>query len=299
MYPFAERDGYGTVLAAGGPEPRPFMLQLSGKPLASWRAEHSERELIVRLAEAGVHCTRLDLARDTTSRWTPYRLRTFLDAERYVTPWRAPPLYTQTKGGPLTVQLGSRVSDVMLRCYDKRGERLAKGEPCPFARLSRWELEIKGNLAPRAFEQLAALRPILDEATGEERWPIERFHAAWLSPRLNLTVDPVDRKGKNQSRAKRHPSWARFLTASNGSILCPAADERSAAQIAGEYGVWIARLGASLNTLEAIVGAEGVAKIIEAGTLKLSAKHRMLIEKLAETQPALRAVLGLRSPSQP
>ncbi len=293
MYPLAHRDGYGTILAEGGPSPRPFMLQLSGKPLASWRAERRECDLIFELAKAGVHCTRIDLARDTSGEWTPYRLRAFLDADRYVSPWRAEPLYIQRKRGPLTVELGSRFSDVMLRCYDKRGERLAAGKPCPFPRLSRFELEIKGKLAPRAFEKLATLRPIVDVTTGEERWPIEGFHAAWLASRLKLTGASVDREGKNQKRALVHPSWARFLSASNGSVLDPAADERSAAQIAWEHGKWVKRLGASLTTIEAIVGPEGIATLVEGGTLKLSAKHRMLIEKRAETQPALRGVLGL------
>jgi hypothetical protein len=39
VYPHAERDGHCAVHASGGPEPRPFMLQLSGRPLAEWRAD--------------------------------------------------------------------------------------------------------------------------------------------------------------------------------------------------------------------------------------------------------------------
>ena len=293
VYPQAERDGHGAVYAAGGPEPRPFMLQLSGKPLAEWRAEARDRDLIFQLAFDGVHCTRLDLARDTTGDWTPYRLREFLDAERYVTPWRAPPVYTQQKGGPLTVQVGSRTSDVMLRCYDKRGEMLAKGEACAFPRLSRWELEIKGDLAPRAFEQLSMVMDQLDETSGEFHWPLERLHASWLGPRLKLTVEPVDRNGKNQSRARAHPEWLDFLAVANGAVLLPGADERSPAQVAADFARWFKGLAASLATAVDIAGRDAVFALIERGKEQLSAKQRMLIEHMAETGPAVRGVLDM------
>jgi hypothetical protein len=293
VYPHAERDGHGAVYAAGGPEPRPFMLQLSGKPLAEWRAQAQDRDLIFQLAFDGVHCTRIDLARDTTGDWTPYRLREFLDAERHVTPWRSPPLYTQQKGGPLTVQLGSRTSDVMLRCYDKRGEMLAKREACAFSRLSRWELEIKGDLAPRAFEQLSMVPAERDETTGEERWPLERLHAAWLRPRLKLTSEPVNRSGNNQSRARVHPEWSEFLSVANRAVLLPGADERSPAQVAADFARWLKGLGASLATAVEIAGQDAVLALIEQGKTHLSAKQRMLIEHVAETRRAVRTVLGL------
>lgn len=291
MFPHAERDGHGTVYAAGGQEPRPFMLQLSGKPLAEWRAANDERDLVARLVAVGVHCTRIDLARDTSGEWTPYRLREFLDAERYVTTWRAAPVYTQTKDGPLTVQLGSRTSDVMLRCYDKRGERLANGEPCEFARLSRWELEIKGDLAARAFEQLTALPRTHDNETGEERWPLERLHAAWLRQRLRLTTSPVDREGKNQSRAELDANWLAFLAPSNGAVLVAGADERPPAQVAAEFARWFKGLAPSIATAADIAGPGILEWLVATGRRRLSAKQRMLIEHLAETRPAVRAVL--------
>jgi hypothetical protein len=293
MFPHVERDGHGALYAAGGPEPRPFMLQLSGKPLAEWRAQAQDRDLIFQLAFDGVHCTRLDLARDTTGEWTPYRLRKFLDAERYVTAWRAAPVYTQQKGGPLTVQVGSRTSDVMLRCYDKRGEMLAKGEACAFPRLSRWELEIKGDLAPRAFEQLSTVMPSRDETTGEERWPLEKLHAAWLRPRLKLTTDPVDRRGKNQSRATADPAWVEFLSVSNSAVLQPGADERSPAFVAADYALWLRGLAASLAAAVEIAGADVVTALVDRGRQRLSAKHQMLIRHVAETRSAVRTVLGL------
>jgi hypothetical protein len=293
VYPHAERDGHGTVFAAGGPEPRPYMLQLSGKPLAAWRAENQDRDLIFQLAFDGVHCTRVDLARDTSGLWTPYRLREYLDADRYVTPWRTPPLYTQQRNGPLTVQLGSRTSDVMLRCYDKRGELLAKGEACDVPQLSRWELEINGNLAPRAFEQLSMLTATQDEVTGEERWPLERLHSSCLRSRLRLKAEPVDRAGKNQGRGQARPEWLAFLASSNGATLLAGPDERTPAQAAEDFARWFKCLAASIATAAQIAGPEAIAKLIDYGRERLSAKQRMLIERIAETQPAVRGVLDL------
>jgi len=292
LYPDARQDGFGTIFAAGGSEPRPFLLQLSGKPLAAWRAASTERTLVAYLAKKGVHCTRIDLARDTSGEWTPYRLREFLDADRYVSTWRVP-TYIQQKGGPLTVQLGSRTSDIMLRCYDKRGQLLASGEPCPLPQLSRWELEIKGKLAPRAFAAVASLRVERDEATGEERMPLDVLHAAWLGKRLNLTSAPVDRDGKNQSRADTLPEWQAFMSPSNGAVLMPGADERTPAQVAEELARWWQSLAPSLTTAHALVGPDGIASLIETGRDQLSAKQRMLLAHLAETRPAARGILGL------
>lgn len=45
-YRTAVRDGHGTVVAADGPQPRPFMLRMSGKALQAWRAERSIRDLV-------------------------------------------------------------------------------------------------------------------------------------------------------------------------------------------------------------------------------------------------------------
>jgi len=293
-YHHAVRDGHGVIVARDGPEPRPFMLIMSGKPLDAWRAERSVRDLVIHLASQPVHCTRIDLARDTTGPWTPYRLQELIESNRYVSRWKKV-RYISGKGhAGLTVELGSRKSDVMLRCYDKKAEMEAAGKPCPFDRLSRWELEFKGSLATMVFQQVADLAPVLDIETGEEEWPLVIPHATLLGSRLRLTVDPVDRDGKNQSDAVVLPEWAAFLADAANSVLAPGLDQRSPAQQAYETAAWARRSFApTLAVLEAVGGRDLIDALIDRGRDRLSAKGRLIIERASETLPAVRRAILL------
>ena len=297
VYPFAERDGFGTVYCAGGPEGGRYMLQMSGEPLEAWRAERKESDLVVLLASRGARCSRLDLARDTTGDWTPYRLRDYLQADRYVTTWRRAPIYTQEQNGPLTVYLGSRQSDFMVRVYDKRGELLAKEKPCPHERLSRWEEQINNEVAASAFWSLWTSAESTDLETGEfteaRATPVDRMHADGIGCRLRLTTEPVDRANKDQSRAVTDPAWIEFLAASSGEKLLPGMDARTPAVQAAEFARAFARSNAgSLSTFVELVGAEGLAELLRVGALRRSAKHRMFIERKRETARAAKAALG-------
>jgi len=42
-----------------GPEPPPFLLQMTGKPLASWRADSTQHELVTVLTEVRSHAEEL------------------------------------------------------------------------------------------------------------------------------------------------------------------------------------------------------------------------------------------------
>ena len=225
-YRRVEQDGYSTKYCSMGPDPRSHMLIMSGKALAAWRAQDDDQGVIFRLAFDGVHCTRLDLARNTAGPWTPYRLRERLEQDRFTSTWRNVTYICSKGGNALTVQLGSRQSAAILRVYDKKAETTAKGEACPFDRLSRWELEIKGDLAPVALRQISTLDSIDNELTGELRWPVERVHAAWLGQRLTLTSQPVDRANRNQARADTDPEWSSFLGIREDLKLVPDMDER-------------------------------------------------------------------------
>jgi hypothetical protein len=290
-YSIVERDGYGTVLASGGPEGGRVMLQMSGEPLACWRAEKTERELVELLALPGIRCTRIDIARDTAGEWTPYRLREFLEAERYVSTWRRRPLYTHEQGGGLTVQMGARESDIMLRVYDKRAELLDAGKACDQDPFSRWELEVKGPLAKEAFGRVVALawdRSEDDPAS----MALGMLHAAWLSERLRLTVEPVHREAKEQSRSKTDASWTEFLLPADGSTLCSGGDARTRAEQAAEFAAWfLTNCAASLVTFLEMAGRDELESIIGVGQKRLSAKHRMLVDHAAETGPAVAEVL--------
>jgi hypothetical protein len=298
MYGHAERDGHGTYFFAGGPEGGRFMLQMSGEPLEAWRETKSECELVDFLRTRGARCTRLDLARDTAGEWTPERLREFLDGDRYVTPWRKPPVYTQQRGGPLSVYMGSRKSEFMLRVYDKRGEQLGKERPCAHERLTRWEEEIKGELAAAAFRSLWIRVTVIAAATGEAEVhdppPPSALHSKWLGKRLRLTSQRVDRKNRDQSRAPTDPAWSEFLSTAAGPDLVAADDVRTIERRAEDFArSFIKGYAGSVATFAQLAGEDGMAKLLMLGAVKRSAKHRLFVEHAERTAPIVRAQLGL------
>ena len=281
-------DGYGALFAAGGPEQRPFMLRMSGKALDAWRADHTDRDLVYHLAFNGAHCTRLDLARDTSGIWTPERLWSYVTARRRVSSWQDFKSESDADGRVLVVRCGSRSSDAFLRVYDKRREMESRGEAYPFERLSRWEFEIKGDLAPVAFEMLSRALPSIDAATGEESWAMRGLHASWLSHRLRLTTRRVDHANKNQSKAETDPAWAAFVSTTSDAVLAPELDTRDVERQAHDFAEWLVRqVSGALACAEAIGGPEVLAELARLGRDRMSAKHRMFVERRAEARRGL------------
>lgn len=296
VYQRAMNDGHGAVLAWGGPEPRPAMLVMTGTALAAWRTDLTDRDLVEELAHVSAHCTRLDLSRDTSGPWTPYRLREFIEADRYVSRWHGF-TYRCAKGGTaLTVYCGSRQSEVMMRAYDKRAEMQEKGEPCPYERLSRWEFEIKGKRAPLAFAQLARLRAEVDPLTGEEVWPVRSIHSRWLGLQLRLTVDPVDKDNNNHARAVTDPEWERFVSTVHEGDLGIPADERTPQRVAFEVGRWAAStIAPAVAFIGELGGEEALQDLVSDGVGRMNARHRMLLERREEAREALLAGLRARA----
>lgn len=295
VYPKAVRDGYGAMLAWDGPAERSALLMMPGKALAQWRARHEDVDLVFRLAFDGVHCTRIDLARDTAGDWTPYRLRDFVEAERFVSQFRGFSYHCGQGGEALTVSCGSRSSEVFLRVYDKRAEMESRGEPCPFPRLSRWEFELKGERASKMFRQLMDLSSCEDANTGEWLWPLGEVHAGLLRSRLVLTRDPVDRENKNHQRAEADPEWLSFLAKSRPCVLAPDIDERSAADMAKDMARWVrSSLASAVHVAFKLGGSAGIKELIRYGGEKLSAKHKMLLAHAGDTRPAFVAGLEER-----
>ncbi len=168
----------------------------------------------------------------------------------------------------------------------------------PHERLSRWEEEIKDELAAAAFVQLWMTPIVINadtgEATGGEEWPVQRFHASWLGQRLRLTTAAVRRKTKEQSRAETDRAWTEFLAASNGSELLRGEDTRTPAQQAEEFArSFVKGCAGSLSTFVELAGPDGVTEFLRLGALRRSAKHRMFVERAAETRAVVRGVLGL------
>jgi len=291
-YRTSYEDGHGAILGINGPEPRPFLLQMSGKPLASWRDENTQHELVSLLTEEEVRCTRLDLARDTTGPMTPYLLQEFIESDRTISKAEKPTYHHGKGNSGLTVYLGSPKSAFRLRCYDKKAEMASRDEECPFDRLSRWEIQLRGDLASSALFQLARVPLELDEETGVEEWAVRPLHAAWLGQRLRLTVDPVDREGKNHSRAETHPMWAEFLSGAADDILVGAIDERSIAdQLVRLVEAFRRTASGNLALIHYLGGAEAVQSIIDEGRGRPSAKRDLIRSHADELRPILFASL--------
>lgn len=292
-------DGYGALFAEGGPDERPFMLRMTGKALEAWRADHTDRDLVYHLAFNGAHCTRLDLARDTSGPWTPQRLWSYVTARRRVSKWLDFKAEHDADGHVLVVRCGSRSSDAFLRVYDKRREIESRGEACPSARLTRWEFEIKGDLAPVAFEQLARALPTIDPATGAESWRMRSLHAAWLSDRLRLTTLPVDHANKNQGKAEIDPAWAAFVATESDSVLAPELDTRDVEHQAQDFGGWLVRqISGALACAEAVGGPEILADLARLGRDRMSAKHRMFVDRIEDARCGLWRAVPPVSPAK-
>jgi len=291
-------DGYGALFAEGGPEPRPFMLRMAGKALDAWRADHTDRELVYHLAFNGAHCTRLDLARDTSGIWTPARLWSYITSRRRVSSWLDFKAEHDADGRVLVVRCGSRSSDAFLRVYDKRKEMESRGVACPFERLTRWEFEIKGDLAPVAFEQLSRAVPSVDPTTGAESWAMRSLHASWLSKRLRLTTRPVDHENKNQSKAAIDPMWAAFVATTSDAVLAPELESRDVEHQAEDFGGWLLRqVSGAIACAVAVGGREYLDDLARLGRDRMSAKHRMFVERKDEARRGLWRAVSSVSPS--
>ncbi len=291
-YPTSYQDGHGTILACGGPEPRPFMLRMTGKALEAWRAHAPDRDLLYHLAFNGAHCTRIDIARDTTGPWTSTRLWQLLEESRYLSSWRSFDQRSGLGGAARTVYCGSRQSETYLRVYDKKAEMEKGREVCPFDRLTRWEFEFKGDRALVVFDRLSCLMAETDETTGEVTWGLRELHASALAKQLTITTDPVDRDNKNQGRSEPLPRWLAFLAEHDETILAPGIDERPVRQQAHETGVWLRKQVASALAMASdVAGPDWISSLVERGRGATSAKHALFRETRDDARTGLWAAL--------
>ena len=287
-YRTSYEDGHGGILGINGPEPRPFLLQMSGKPLASWREEFTQHDLVSALTQQDVRCTRIDLARDTTGPMTPYLIQEFIESDRTIATARKPTYHHGKGNSGLTVYLGSPKSGCRIRWYDKKVEMESRDEACPFDRLSRCEIQLRGDLAEIALFRLANVPLELDEETGVEEWPIRSLHSAWLGKRLRLTVDPVDRDAKNHSRAVTHPMWSEFLSGAADDILVGAIDERSVEdQLARLVEAFRRMASGNLALIFDVGGPEAVQSLIDEGRGRPSAKRDLIRSQADALRPTL------------
>lgn len=299
-YKWCQADADGAKLLGQGPAPRPFLLDFRGEALRRRRAAGlDDCGTIAMAAFSGLTCTRLDLARDVTSNLTPAWLWKARQEGRTRSLWRRWKWIDEGGTGQM-VRCGGKESETALRVYDKRAELLAKGERCPFPRLTRWELVLRGDRAHAAFLALADVHKQLDEATGAISWPIHQPWCSWVSRLLTVTSEAVDRANKHQSRATAAPEWTAFLSATDGTRLSPDVRELSPQERAGRLARWFtSACGPTLYLMSKLVGWANVHTLAQRAASKLNSGHRSLLDlHRVEAQRGAREALAPRAPGR-
>ena len=301
-YKWAEEDDDGVRILGGGPAPRPYLLEIRGEAFRRRRAAGKDDVGTVAMAAFnGLHCTRLDIARDVTNELTPSWLRAAWDEGRYVSLWRRRKWTDEGETGHM-LRVGSADSLVALRVYDKRAEMLERREACSFSRLTRWELVLRGERAASALDQLSRLFVDTDPNTGEEVWPVHEPWSSWLSASLTVTRSPVDRRNKHQKRAKASPdpAWDAFVSARNGATLSSEAREVCVSERAVNFAKWFASsVAPSLHLMAKLVGWKNVYRLAKSAGRRVGPGQRALLADLGEAARAAKAVVGERIGPRP
>jgi hypothetical protein len=301
-YKWAEEDEDGVRIMGGGPLPRPYLLEIRGEAFRRRRAAGKDDIGTVAMAAFnGLHCTRLDVARDVTNELTPAWLRDAWDAGRYVSLWRRRKWTDEGHTGHM-LRLGGADSLFALRVYDKRAEMLERRESCPFSRLTRWELVLRGERAARALDQLSRVIVGADPETGEDLWPVHPLWCAWLSNSLTVTREPVDRRNKHQERAKAAPdsAWEKFVSVRDGSTLRPEAREVCVTDRAANFANWFASSCApSLHVMAKLVGWKTIFRLAKAAGRRVGPTQRALLSELSEATRAAKDVIAERIGPRP
>lgn len=223
------RDEHGSVFGQGGPAEAPFMLQMTGDPLAMRRKDG--RCLLTDLVklhadDPDARATRVDLCRDTSqTAWQIPALLNLMAQGRVWTRAKTDAQHYQTGDEiPVTtgVKFGGASSDWVLTVYDKRKERLdAAAKSGDAERLAdaqamdattRWECRLRGDLARRAFEGLCrprgpdgcAMLSTDEAAVACDLW--------WTFGHKRFDVKdraPTESEIENNNRG-RVPRWQRF-----------------------------------------------------------------------------------------
>ena len=224
-------------------------------------------DLIVKWCKGGgAYCTRIDIASDDMD----YHLldmsvveQKILDLEYLCLGHNVSQTRVLRGGFGNTIYFGSRLSDVMVRIYDKTAERIANGDVLVPFHWIRVEMELKGERARRAGRFIA---------NHPEDWGI--YAAGWLYDYLDFKEpDPDD---GNISRWQTCEWWSEFLDRAG---KCKLLGERKVTTL-NDVLVWIDRqVSPSLFVVASTVGYDELLKIIGNGSARLNDRQVRMIRE--------------------
>lgn len=235
----------------------------------------------------GVHVTRLDLAFDDKDGLLDLpEMKQKLDKGEFIAKARRWDCHTSGDsdgaGSGMTLNIGRRVSEMMIRCYDKFAEQSAKGQqPLDCQQWTRVELESKGDNAQALAMALAdvgasdagrvaigVLRNYLtfrdrSDDSNKSRWPVSQWWENFLCfcERFRLAV------ARKQPTLSQKEAWVRGQVSATLALLYKAAPSKA--------------LGRSLLN-----------SIMEEGERKLRPKHHKLLDDERRSQETRQALLS-------
>lgn len=222
--------------------------------------------------------TRLDIAIDDIGAcyFTVPEVNQYIESGQYSSRIRHTEYLCSRDNGAVsgdTVYVGKRTSDFMLRVYDKQAEQNRKraSQELPLIETPwvRWEMELKGDSAVRACEELLSRKSLAAVGVGILAQKIRLIH-----------LDNV-----RKARCSTLEKWNDFLSNAEKISLY----HRPPAPAVDRVCAWLKRQVAP--SLAAVVAAFGgsvdfIYDLLSSGSGRLSEKHRNMIQTYWGVQPA-------------
>jgi len=265
-----ELDGLkGTKLAWGGQFGTVF-LSLSASALHFYATARGLDvvEFIEHLYGLGCHVSRLDLAYDDFARRVTFaHIMQAKEAGGIVTRLRfrpershVPQLLDRETSHGWTLYWGSKKS-TYLRIYDKRAERIAKGEACdaPF-----W-VRVEAELHSKAH---AVTKELI-----ERGWRGDVLKAI-----LRSIIDFRQPQGANKSRWPMLPWWENFLGGCDAVLRPESPDTDNNRTVEDDYRYALRQAARPFARIAEVYGMEAIQDIIEAGRRRFDNSDKSMIE---------------------
>ena len=230
--------------------------------------------------ELGGHVTRVDVAWDDKEGALDLDvMEAAVNEGSFTSRWRGGHTWKGwgDKAGSQTLYFGSGKSDTMLRCYDKRAERLSKGHEVSEDHWLRVELQLRRKRADAAAE-------VFQGAKVDPR-AVFRHLAGILRGYLEFKVPSVS--DSNKRRWEPAPWWVSFL----GDVEKARLEVDAAVRTIGHVKAWVSnQVAPSLALLEKWMGSEAAWSFLRAqavdGRARWGPRHRAILQATKQEQLA-------------